>query len=535
MIRFAGVDLLLEDPQGDVSRFLDRHQNVADLRLFGAEPTYRVGACSIPNWPAPPPPRLNTLYWPTGATRWSTFLGLVNTSRKDEIIEAVGGIRGTTNDPAQLVIGDSAFDGEPAEDGFSADERNRVVLSTEMYLLPPRPISVPDLADETLWLIPLVDERYFWQYRFTEDFSPETWNAAFDGLETALDTSLLYSDPAIPEEYGEPTDESEWKYAAAPLVVDAVSAAVGRRFVRNVIGENRVLDADSSDERHTKNLAVGQEEPGFAEYNLIAGGDFSDEMPRAIVPASLVITFRDGAILNTITETASDHGVTNVTPDLELMLHTNITDSFSDGNDEDEPTTETAAIAAQIAADFYSHVGQQHDYTFAGVKAWHPSGFDDCVEWSIGRRRSDGSYEAQTRVRSLPYNTILLRPERVVSGCPDRSEIHYYTIIGGPTGGTFTVGLAVPDENDDLVTETITLDWDMTAEEVKTEFETHSEAESGDFDVTGGPFPNATISVMYTGNLAGKTFTPPIVNYTNLTGGDSKGVFVVRAQPGYPE
>jgi hypothetical protein len=102
-ISFAGVDLLLEDPGGVFQSWLDRNLSLQDMRLFGSEPVaYREGrdgsrhhenreGVGLPllNWSAPPRPKLNTLWMPTGASRWGVGLFLASDAQLTEIIEAI--------------------------------------------------------------------------------------------------------------------------------------------------------------------------------------------------------------------------------------------------------------------------------------------------------------------------------------------------------------------------------------------------------------------------------------------------------------
>ncbi|TWU12852.1 hypothetical protein CA54_16780 [Symmachiella macrocystis] len=109
---------------------------------------------------------------------------------------------------------------------------------------------------------------------------------------------------------------------------------------------------------------------------------------------------------------------------------------------------------------------------------------------------------------------------------PKNAKIDVY-VLGSPTGGTFDVDFTVNDE-----TETMTFDYDATAAEVETELETHSEISSGDVDVTGGDFPDATIRIEFEGDLAGTDIAVPLPDWSSLTGGAGVGVICALAQKG---
>lgn len=120
-------------------------------------------------------------------------------------------------------------------------------------------------------------------------------------------------------------------------------------------------------------------------------------------------------------------------------------------------------------------------------------------------------------------------PIGVGGSCPDRNEIHQLTVLGSPTGGTFDMDLTLNG-----VTETLTFNYDDTSTEVNTELETHSEAASGDFTVTGGPFPNATMQIEYIQNFAATAISLPTLDWGSLTGGTGMAVIPSRPQSGYP-
>jgi len=106
-------------------------------------------------------------------------------------------------------------------------------------------------------------------------------------------------------------------------------------------------------------------------------------------------------------------------------------------------------------------------------------------------------------------------------------QIH---IFGGPTGGTFDFDLTIND-----VEETLTLNYDDTAAEVKTELETHSEIESGDVTVTDGPLPSATVEIEFVENLERTDVGVPTTDWGSLTGGSGVAVLFSKTQLGYPK
>jgi hypothetical protein len=126
------------------------------------------------------------------------------------------------------------------------------------------------------------------------------------------------------------------------------------------------------------------------------------------------------------------------------------------------------------------------------------------------------------------------RGEKVVragrGGCKSRNEIWQITITGSPTGGTFDLDINILG-----VTETLTFNFDDTNTEVDTELETHANIADGDVTVTGGPFPDAVITIEFTGDLEKYRMPAPEIDFGSLTGGSGVGVVLARYQPGHPK
>lgn len=113
-------------------------------------------------------------------------------------------------------------------------------------------------------------------------------------------------------------------------------------------------------------------------------------------------------------------------------------------------------------------------------------------------------------------------------GCESQNAIIQITIIGKPTGGTFTIALAIG-----ATTETITFNWNDSAGAVKTAIAGHSLILTTDLDVIAGPFPNATISVEFIDTLANTDIAIPSANWASLTGGSGVAVICSLAQRGH--
>lgn len=402
MIRFAGVDLLLEDPEGEVATWLDRYLPLDDLRLFGPSfgprsPLWQARGAScrhlgVPtiNYPGAPRMRLNTLYWPQGATRWACGLFLTNDEGLTNILAEVQGDNGSGYDPKQLVIADADFATDPPENTFSSDVSIRWALSTEMHLLQPRMIS--DSTDQRLWLLPLVDERYFWQWSEAAFTLTDTWTDLISELSVAMAASILT--PSIDEAFGAP-DQTEvarsWQNAA--VLLDAVAASLGKRVVREV--GSGAVSLQASDAAYT--IATND----LSDYRVarVAGGE-ANRCPAASVATTVTTVFRNGSGgTEVIVENASDYDVTG-TNGRNRTFHVPSIDEF----DGDEPTEESEELAAAIAEAYYGFSKLEYDVSHVGIQAWSGNAFDDFVMFSFGARLPDGTMQAITRACSMPPN-----------------------------------------------------------------------------------------------------------------------------------
>ena len=93
---------------------------------------------------------------------------------------------------------------------------------------------------------------------------------------------------------------------------------------------------------------------------------------------------------------------------------------------------------------------------------------------------------------------------------------------GFPTSGSVDLDFAIPDvqDNDNLVAETITVDWDVTAAEFKTTLAGHSAVYDADWlEVLDGPWPYNAIYLRFLGDLRRKTISLPVIDVTGLGGG----------------
>jgi hypothetical protein len=207
-----------------------------------AWPGPRQSAAALPGPPGPPAARPCRLFWPAGASRFAQAHLLATDAQLASVrawVYGGGGYR-----PGDLVM----------DDGTRS-------ITTSLYLLPPRPLA--QAGSGGLWLLPLVDERFYWWQR-TADVAvtagTTTWAQLFAAVGAALGVSI--SVPAIPAAYLTPPAGLAGRYEALPPLLDAAAFAVGLRITRSLGGTVEALAPRDALARHVTNLALAPRRAG---------------------------------------------------------------------------------------------------------------------------------------------------------------------------------------------------------------------------------------------------------------------------------
>jgi len=400
-ISFAGFDLALEteEIQEDLNEFLPTAETAILSDFLGADRTNRnesrnsnaplAPGVARPNYPPPPPLRINSLYWPTGATRWGRFLGLADTETKDKIVAAVGGVSSAPIVKDLVLVDESV---SPA-----------VVLTAKMYLLPPRRLTQVETGNGSgtqpphLWLIPLVDVRYLWQFNNTGALTiaaADTWSSFFNSLGSRL--GLTISTGTIAAAYLNPDPyECSRAYESTAALADAGAHSVGRRMVVNLDGTTvRAMDFAYALTTLNANIAKN--------WAQIMGGDF-DAGKWATQATVELICPKYVANVQSCGSSKLSGTVGSGYASTVRTIHTTCASMRSTFGGSESNTTDLQALADKIAADLLLSM-KFYDRTFAGLLDWSPCSWDDHIEWTIGRWHPSGVEMAQTRVQSSPYN-----------------------------------------------------------------------------------------------------------------------------------
>lgn len=403
MITFGDIPLLVPTPE--LEAWVNAHLPLEEANLFGplhspvdTRHDSNRHSIGIPlyNWPDPPAPKLNSLYWPSGASRWARGWFLCNGTAKDKIVQQAHSAGGTT--ALTLVLGDNT-DGQ---------ESNSV--EPLMHLLPPRPLSgIPPLTvaqqtaaetKETLWLLPLVDVRYFWQFISTGNLeltNSSTWPDVFTAIGAVLGVTVTADSEDA--DYLQPDwIELTRRYNPVPALLDAVAASVGQRITRDPAGTVLSQSVATAKTQLAANYAD-------AALSLGAGSDYSTSLGD--IPEKIRVNFRrwsqynvycDGEVYTTtsLASATSDPPTSTVTGK-ERIFHSTLYAEYpynTAANSAGDPTNKATldALAAQMAGDYYGWISKQFDICFNGIADLYMTGFDDAIIWEPHR----------TRVWSLP-------------------------------------------------------------------------------------------------------------------------------------
>jgi hypothetical protein len=232
--------------------------------------------------------RLGDWFYPYGASRWSVFRYLASSTQAKAMLEATQGRLARTFRFVNMPQGAGQRGGRLAE----------FTLESQMYMLPPRSMSEHAGGYDGLYMITLVDERYYWQ---TTPCSltlnhETTWDNLITTIAASLNVDIQYSE--IPEEYGQPEPDSQFwcRFENAPALLDAVAYNLGRRVIRNLDGTIELLTFGQSGSRTESNR-------GNIRYLVrTAGGDIFQsggelragnlfESRNSVVPTKVRVTF----------------------------------------------------------------------------------------------------------------------------------------------------------------------------------------------------------------------------------------------------
>lgn len=439
------IETLLQDKDGIIDDLIERYHTNELRSLFcqnAAANINRGNDVLIPNYADLPAPKINQLVIPTGATRWSYCLLLADQFIK----EAVDAASAMGSRPMNLIYGSPV--GNDGELGH--------IISLTVSILPPRRVS-PNLENNNnLWLIPVVDARYWWQFLHTDDLSgdiedaePEpttqtpnpqiTPDELVDLLAEKLNETIL--NVGVNTNYKElPTCALTNDKENFPIVMDSIYAHYGQRLVVDIGcwngtgysqvypfaapgGSTRFAAIDGTNSQvvltnsnngliglqkctwnvssfdPTVSPSAGDSPLFFSTPQVVAGyvsNSFPTMGPYACVPYSVTVRTYDETY-NTVTS-AIISLVYSPFQDTNAVWRT----KFEENTDIEKPPDER--LYQQIARDYYYQFLHQFDYTIAGVQPWQQGYFDDYMVIRQTYNPNTKQYDAWTRVCSRQPN-----------------------------------------------------------------------------------------------------------------------------------
>ncbi len=390
--------------------------------------------------------RLGEWYYPNGASRWSVFRYLATSTMAKQMLAATNNCTIAEQFIMQQVP-------------VTPNQQDDYLLETLMFMLPPRCINeLGGVPVDGLYLITLVDERYYWgdSPATLQVNTSTTWTSLLSQLFTILDAPV--SMPTIPSVYGQPQPDSQlWTNAeSAAALVDTVCHNIGRVAVRNLDGTYSLLTPWESKTRADSNRSgiITRTAGGniFQSVTDLPAGNLTGSK-NAVAPTSIVVSFpkyivgnnpgndpiphfynpryntsgmrpsswfeegfgdtyqiivpiASGAPLQSGFSTSTESGLTGLTGQSQQYIHDTLkalytTESLASGalNNPNNVAT-LQALALQIAQDRYAElVIAALDETYPGTVVLDPEGLHDII-WTYSESRR----LACTRVLRTQWN-----------------------------------------------------------------------------------------------------------------------------------
>ncbi len=370
-VSYAGVGLGYQTPE--LCAFIEANISPRDLWLWSMRsfPGARLTGFPFRQPHTPERVKIGTLTWPTGASRFATAHYLVDQTQLDAIRLLV--YTGSSYQAAPLIL----FDGVNA-------------ITADLWMLPPRPLQT--MTDLPLYLLTLVDDRFFWWFRASAlvvTGGTTTWDDLFDQIAMALGVTLDVD--TVPAEYLLPGDAFNLTDEPLPLILDAVCASVGLRLVKQLDGTYRAQTAEDS--RDVTEIQVALLLAGTPGLDGSAGGAFGigTSLPLVddvtVLPASVEVVYPvndSGVAAGTIAYPVTLASL--LLPDFAGITGFAGTKTFhcsavALGTGTPTNDADLTALAEQIATDFYRWQCGRLDLRLVGYPVWTITGLDDHVEY----------------------------------------------------------------------------------------------------------------------------------------------------------
>lgn len=380
----------------------------------------------------PPPISIGTLSWPTGASRFVTCYLLAS----DNDMEVLRPLLFTEDgpQPVTLIMNDATTTRSSTETVGTPDPTDNQITTT-VYALPARPLQ-RITGENGLWLLTLVDIRYFWWFRGADivvDVGVDTYNTLISQIALALGVTITAD--TVNSNYGTPSNRFTNRRCPLPLLLDAVCFYSGLRISRGLDGTIYANTYNSDLSRSQSNTdSIGFES---GDWKPLAGGEFDDgDITQSVPDTVQVISGRtdDGVYSQApyVTDTtlvsiglAAYSGVTGF--DGKKVLTGDLVATYVSAS-----LTNALAIddyVEQLSKDWYLWQLGAQDRSFSKIVPWDPTALDGTVVWE------HLSSDSKTRVMRDTFNQMDWGRFRRSSLEGERSWI-YDTAESGTTGVT---------------------------------------------------------------------------------------------------
>lgn len=324
-------------------------------------------------------------WWPTGAGRFGVYTGIADKRTVDKWRIGTEG----SNALAYRIPGDFRMQ----------DKGSTEVIEVPMYMLPPRAITF-SFGAKPMYLVTLVDQRYWWWYLHTGDLSSEpltTWSELFQFCRSKLGMgtgNFKFDKPH--EDYQSPGELlAKASHLPMPVLLDSAAWSVGCRVVMlwdelascKIMGLQESIDNRAAGMRHRRALAGG-----YYDMRRTIGVNKRDSI--LIIPERTVVSFpryndymeldgRTGIEVKT-TELDKFTGYTFVDsaqgfPGVikgQMVIYDTAT-SFTAKDNEKELT----ALCKRMVADYLAHEAEAViETTLVGINYVYASGLYDYIE-----------------------------------------------------------------------------------------------------------------------------------------------------------
>lgn len=320
------------------------------------------------------------LWWPTGASRFGVYTGIADKDTVD----------------AWRVATEGEDDESVTRNGlqFNMTDRTNEMIQKTMYMLPPRPLAFYQTRKPS-YLVTLVDERYWWWFRNTEDLADDPaadWHDLFEIFRTTLGYDAdEWSFTAPDAKYQLPGDLLAMaSHMPIAILMDAAAWSIGCRVVVDFddpdgafIGKVYIMPlADSITNRNA----------AFPGKQVLSGGYFdmrSASSPlkdaSCILPKMVSVSYEriDEGTGEVVGRTAYTVNTVDVSGfegyDVfgETVIYDTAQTTSSDADD-----SKLTDLTNLIVADYLGHEAEANiNVTLAGIRYLDPCGLFDVVEF----------------------------------------------------------------------------------------------------------------------------------------------------------